>query len=268
MTRKPAFVFAVFMIISLGVYLVGYNSRDGKPSEPEENQNTSQLDEAERTEENPEPNQEGKTTSVGKQRLDWLLVRDLSKVSLFSNLDRREPSNTLQGSFDCPSIVSAGFYSKENTHIGLFMTNGEVLSNASKNALFNGFFTMSNDNVPSITNISPSDARFSVQTGPILIRNSTPLGLSIRNDEPARRLVAATTREGNIVFIVVYDERSVFSGPRLGDLPEIVFDMSNNTELDITDAINLDGGSASVFVNQRLNLRELTKIGGFFCIKQ
>ncbi len=91
--------------------------------------------------------------------------------------------------------------------------------------------------------------------------------LVIQHDEPARRTIAAKTRDNTYVFLTVYDENSVFGGPLLSDLPSAVEEISNREEFRIADAINLDGGSASAFYNGDANLSELTSVGSIFCIK-
>jgi hypothetical protein len=93
------------------------------------------------------------------------------------------------------------------------------------------------------------------------------LPLAIKNDEPNRRIVAATTDNNQLIFMVFYRDSSQFQGPMLGLLPELISMFTRQTGIDIVDAINLDGGSASVFISNYDRLNELAHIGSYFCIK-
>jgi hypothetical protein len=44
-------------------------------------------------------------------------------------------------------------------------------------------------------------------------------------------------------------------------------DLEKNSSINIKDAINLDGGTHSVYKSGQLNLTEASIAGGYFCIK-
>jgi uncharacterized protein YigE (DUF2233 family) len=201
----------------------------------------------------------------GDFKINYLIVRDLSAVTLHSNLQDKQNSDGLRKAHSCTSIVSGGFYSKEDTHIGLFITDSIKLSNSQTNATFNGYLSINGR--AQIGSTFAENSKHAVQTGPLLIQNSAVKKLSLKNDENARRIAAAVTREGHLVFMVVYDPVSVYLGPKLEDLPSILKDFSDNTSVKIRDAINLDGGTASLFHTQDVSLPELVRVGSFFCIK-
>lgn len=67
--------------------------------------------------------------------------------------------------------------------------------------------------------------------------------------------------------MVFYREQSELEGPMLGKLPEFIETFKKQTGIGIIDAINLDGGSASVFISNYDLLREFATIGSYFCAK-
>lgn len=164
--------------------------------------------------------------------------------------------------------MNGGFYSKQNTHLGLFVSNFETISRFSQNSLLNGFLSIdSADKITISADLPSATPRLGLQSGPLITRNGESLNLSINNDEPNRRIAAGTTRDNKLIFLVFYRDSAEFEGPLLGKLPEIINLFKKQTGIDIVDAINLDGGSASVFVSNYDLLRELTMIGSYFCIK-
>lgn len=195
----------------------------------------------------------------------WEKIEDLSKISLFSNLTDQKTAKVLYKENKCKTLVNSGFYSKEGNHIGLFISNGNKISLYEKNSLFNGVFSLDN-NVASI-NLNETNSNNALQAGPVLIFNGVTRNLSIKNDENERRMVIAITENSEVLFLAIYKKESTYLGPKLAELPDLLINFSQKTSLKIKSALNLDGGTASAFYTKGLSLGELTKIGGYFCIK-
>jgi uncharacterized protein YigE (DUF2233 family) len=199
-------------------------------------------------------------------RIAWTKVNP-EEVELYSNLKDQKLSEEIKVNESCSVLVNGGFYSKENTHLGLFITNFETISQAIKSDLLNGYLWIKSDNVSIGNNLPDNNPRIALQSGPLLILNNEALPLKINNDEPNRRVVAAKTSDNKLIFIAIYRDNSDFQGPMLGDLPEIINLFSQKTGINVAEAINLDGGSASVFISNYVRLNELAHIGSYFCIK-
>ncbi|MDO8599984.1 MAG: phosphodiester glycosidase family protein [bacterium] len=199
-------------------------------------------------------------------RLTWVLEEDLSKLKLYSNLTQEKTAKKLYEEGNCKALVNGGFYSKEDTHIGLFVTSEGKLNDKSNNDLFDGFFTV-NKGIAAISNTPPTEEpTIALQAGPTLFRNSKPIVLSIKNDENERRTAVATTSKGDVIFLMFYNKESTYLGPKLEEVPELLNEFSRLTGIPITSALNLDGGTASAFYTDGVSLGELTKIGSYFCI--
>lgn len=205
-------------------------------------------------------------TSPGGDKVDWLIVRDMEKLKLYSNLADQKSSKDIVKEKGCTSLVSGSFYSRENIHLGLFIEDNVSISPSIESSFFNGFFGMA-DKYPFIGNAEPGDVRFAIQSGPLLLKNGLIQNFRIENDEPARRLVVSTLTNGNIVFLVFYNQNSQFLGPELENVPALLKDLEKSTSLRFKDALNLDGGSASAFLTESTKLPELSRIGSYFCIK-
>jgi uncharacterized protein YigE (DUF2233 family) len=209
-----------------------------------------------------------KTVSVDGQIYVYALMRtDPSKVTLIANFTDRLDTTSLMRKHACRMGINGGFYDTDTKPLGLFVTEGETVHIDSENALFNGFLSIDQKDKETILPDPPTLTRIALQTGPLLIQKGEPLPLRIKNDEHARRMVGATTTDGQSVFLTVYNPEAVFEGPLLGNLPDAVREISSLESIPIDAAINLDGGSASAFYSDATKLSELTPIGSLFCIK-
>ena len=75
------------------------------------------------------------------------------------------------------------------------------------------------------------------------------------------------TGDNTLYFIIIYNENQVFDGPFLQDMPSVMSEIQKETGIVFADAINLDGGTASTFYSDEVNLSEMSPVGSFFCIK-
>jgi len=198
-------------------------------------------------------------------RISWAIVNPQA-VELYSNLKEQHLSEQIKVDKSCQILVNGGFYSKENTHLGLFISNFETISKFSPNDTRNGFLWISGNNVSIGNDLPDVNSRIALQSGPLLMQNGQPLSLKINNDEPNRHIAAGITDDQKLIFLAFYYDQSEFQGPMLGQLPEIINLFKKQTGVEITDAINLDGGSASVFITNYVLLRELKYVGSYFCI--
>lgn len=197
----------------------------------------------------------------------WIRVRDVDRIDLLTNFEEKLDSKSLVQKNNCLHLVSGGFFTEEGKPIGLFIADGETISNPIESTLFNGFFSISEDKVPAITSSPPTSAKLAVQSGPILMQNSKIKVLQLTSDELARRIVVATTKDNEVVFIAMYMRSNTILGPKLSEVPSLLSEINKNSTLFINDAINLDGGSHSAFLTDILKLAELNSVGSFFCVK-
>src|SRR4030067_3128903 len=197
--------------------------------------------------------------------VSWFKVEDLSKTNLITNFKNKLTSKEILDKYNCRYLINGGFYSKDYLPIGLFINKEGQLSTQIQNNLFNGILSLNYFEIPRITRILPQDELFfAIQTGPLLIENDSAQNLRIKNDTYDRRVISAITGNNELYFLVIYDKNSSFSGPKLTDLPNILSEVEKSLSLDLADAINLDGGTASVFISPEIKLSELTSVGSFF----
>jgi len=190
-----------------------------------------------------------------------------SMLDLYSNLDDSKTSVEILASTRCSALINGGFYTKENTQPGLFISDSNELHGFISNRTYNGIFSINTLGIPRITRRAPVDPLVTaLQTGPLLIENGSIQNIEINNDKLARRMVLAITGSNEVVFLSIYNSQSAFSGPLLKDTPEIIQAVSETLSLGIADAINLDGGSASALYTSDFSLPEASIIGSYFCI--
>jgi exopolysaccharide biosynthesis protein len=194
-------------------------------------------------------------------------IEDASALILTSNLDEQLSSSEFKEKNSCQFLSNGGFFTTDNKHIGLFITDGNKLSEATKSSLFNGYFSIVGLKATISYSLPPESADLALQAGPVLIYNSIVQKLKLTNDEPARRVVTALTDSGKVVFIAAYSATNLFSGPKLSELGKLITDTAHSYNLKIVSAINLDGGFHSVFITDKEYLKEIPIPGSYFCIK-
>lgn len=193
---------------------------------------------------------------------------DPTKTFLLDNFNSKNAASKIYDSEGCVLAINAGFYSPENKPLGYFVTNYEVKYNFVKNKIMNGILSINSFDIPRITKDITSDSpRNAVQTGPILIENDFDIEANIEVDKYSRRMVAAVTGENRLYFLAIYGNQSAFDGPKIEDLAKILNIFEEKTQINIADAINLDGGKASYFNNGENTLTEISPIGALFCVK-
>ena len=198
-------------------------------------------------------------------RVSWFIANPKT-LTLIPNYSQKRTGTEVNGANSCNHLVNAGFYNQDGTPIGLIVNNGQIINGFQTNLLFNGIFSVS-DKIPEISAKTPQSPRLAVQSGPILISGGQPQILDIKDDESARRIVVAITKDERLFFLSFYNPESVYEGPLLTDLPAHLQKFEELSRVDISDALNLDGGSASVFITKEVSLGELTNVGSFFCAR-
>lgn len=195
-------------------------------------------------------------------------IANPANISLSSNFEEKLSARELMEQRSCKALVNGGFYSKEDSALGLLISNGYTESEYQTNTLFNGIFGVTFGDDPFLGTTYPrGSTRVAIQSGPLLVLDQKVQGLQLKNDESARRSVVALTAEPNkVIFLSIYKDGAEYEGPLLADLPQLVHDFLVEEDLGVESAINLDGGSASAFYTDGVSLQELSYIGSYFCI--
>lgn len=208
----------------------------------------------------PSPSPQLVTLTFNQQTYSYAytIIEDLSRLSLFSNHTEKLSSKELIDRHHCQILVNGNFYDESDRPLGWLVSDGEILSRPIKSALFNGFLSLSTSKVEISSVLPATPVNFGLQSGPLLILDSKPLSLKIKQDEPRRRVIAAMTDKNQLLFITL---TSAF----LTDTPVLVQTISQDINQPIIAAINLDGGSASAFHTPKISFQEYSYIGSFFC---
>jgi len=191
-------------------------------------------------------------------------IKDPSKLILISNHTQKAASQDVSLEYSCSFLINGNFYDTSHQPLGWIFSQGEETSPAIDSQLFDGFFYLDQKSKPYITSSKPTNPQLGLQSGPRLISNSQTHLLSLNNDEPRRRTIVALAGQ-EMYFLVITNDKSFFTGPLLTKLPQIVEAIGNQENLSFKEALNLDGGTASTYLDSELHLPEANPIGSFFC---
>lgn len=205
---------------------------------------------------------------TGKHDFSYFYYR-LSELQRFKLIDNHklEPSAEVMANSDCQIGINAGFYDPQGKPLGLLVIDGQVLSEFSQSRLLDGFFWISDLGGLGITRELP-DFKFNqaFQSGPLLIENGIANQLTIKNDKQARRSVIATLSDGSLWLLIIYSPEARFLGPKLAKLPQVVLEIAQQEQVLIIEALNLDGGSASMFKSPKVFLEEYKPVRTILCV--
>lgn len=200
-------------------------------------------------------------------RFVFTVIASNEKISLMPNYENKYYSNRLIDNKTCTKIFNAGFYNEQSKPLGLILVEGKEINPAQTNQLLNGFFSITENDYAISATPPGNSAIHAFQSGPILVKNGVRQTLKLTQDKNARRVIVALDQSNQAYFITLYDPNVPFGGPRLESLPAIinlVFDTLGKT---LQSALNLDGGTASVFYTSPSEyLREIQPVGSFLCV--
>lgn len=200
-------------------------------------------------------------------RFNFRRIENIDNLTLSANLEKLT-SEEFKNENKCTFLSSGGYYKADYTPTGLLISEYNEVTSLVKSSLADAIFSVNDFATPRITREIPKDRlRLALQAGPLLKENGEFVTLSLRNDEEARRVILGTTGENEALFLIVYDPFSVYSGPLLKDLPDLLNLFEDHLGIVFADAMNLDGGTPTVFSDESVNLTEASIIGSFFCLK-
>lgn len=205
-----------------------------------------------------------------KYSINWFIENNPDKIYLYPNFENKFSSDKLFNENICKYLINGGFYTHDDKPLGLFISQGMTFKDYIQNDLIPAIFYITANGKVEITGSTTDNKniRVALQTGPYIISYEKPVKLTIREDEQARRMFLGITKSNEIIFGTVYDTESPLLGPYLTDFPELISQLNIEKGLNISTALNLDGGKASAFLTPQKELNEMTYIGSFFCIKE
>lgn len=215
----------------------------------------------------PTPSNAKHVISVTYSNLDYYIFYspiNNRTIELIPNFTQKTASSDLIEEYACSAAVNGGFYTTDNTPLGLFIANGkqyapEIINDRN---LLTGFFSIDENGHPSISGTAPERSSLVIQTGPLLLRN---IPFNARIDENARRSLIFKDTHNNYYLGMITLKDDIYSGPLLSHLSPILSSIDNPFIID--SAVNLDGGSASTFYEDAFHISELSSIGSLLCIR-
>ena len=202
-------------------------------------------------------------------RVNWYEIDNVDNLFLSANVNKLTSQEFVKKEF-CSFLSSGGYYKSDYSPTGLLISEYKEISPFVTSSLADGIFSVNDFATPRITHEVPRDRlRMALQAGPLLKENGNFTNLTLRNDEAARRVVLAVTGENKAIFLIFYNPDSVFVGPLLKDLPKVLGLFEKQTGVVFADAMNLDGGTPTVFLDlsNDINLTEASIVGSYFCLK-
>lgn len=258
--KKAVFFTFILLIIYFGFYFLIWNAGNGnKNAVITEITSTPYLTNAPQASNFFNIEVDGKSYTIYFSRLSD------KKIEIIPNFSQKRSSKTIIDEAKCVSAINGGFYTTEGEPLGLFKVNGKIYSSEviSDKSLLTGYFYLDENVKAAISNISPTQSNSVIQTGPFIINSYR---FSTTTDEETRRTVIVQTTQGLLYALSIVKKDDMYSGPFLSDLPPLLFSII--TPFKVQSALNMDGGSASIYYGEDgFNIGELSTVGSIICIK-
>ncbi len=255
----------IFLIFIIGAWIISYPKTPKIVNIPQATPNVSAIP-------------QGTVVYLGDKayRIYQQKIADPDLLTLIPNFSEKKTAQQIMNEYECTYGVNAGFYTPDDTPLGLFYVNGKYINKVPhRNPMFNGYVHKTNSGLFLITDEAPhytaNALDFAFQSGPFFRPEKK---LLLTSDEPARRILIGQVDANNFFFVAITEEGNNYSGPYLSDVPEIInrYNISLRAQRSsgqLLYLLNLDGGSASAFFGKDGTvLSELVTIGSFLCAKQ
>lgn len=201
-------------------------------------------------------------------RIVWHLIQPSASVQMGVNTDLASSSAGIFQEQQCQILTSGGFYASDGKPIGLLIVDGQIVSPWQRNQLFTGVLGSDGTTFEIVMgDVSSRTYTWAVQAGPVLWMNRAATTLALKNDQPARRILAGVTTDGSLVLMAVVAGDSLFGGPLLTEIDALIPVIAGIIGQEFESVINLDGGTASALISTTISLRELKPIGSYVCVK-
>ncbi len=188
-------------------------------------------------------------------------------VHLYSNLDLKLTSSALFAKYDCLSATSGGFYDESDQHIGIFVSEHQLLRSSITHDLFIGYISSTDGKSIRISREPPSDdVLWALQSGPIVWDDGVT-NINMKSDENARRIIAAVGTDGKGYLLTITAQGSEYSGPPIMQIPQVLEKIQAKENLHFRMALNLDGGFHSFFRSSSVNQSSLATPGSILCVQ-
>lgn len=257
--KKISIVGAVVIFVCVGLFI--FRQKPSTPVLPD-NPSPSPI-----TQNNPDETL-GKSVSLDDTlyRYRFVQIPRGGKIRLVDNFSKQQSTQTIIQNNSCRAAINAGYYTDAHLPLGKWDNGTLTLESPGDNRLINSFVsTDETGRMLAITQEEPILYGWYFQTGPLLFLEGEPLPLTIKNDEYARRSILLALSDSSVIFLSLFGESSVLSGPFLGDVPALVSQLATQESWEIDAATNLDGGRASFFWDGSRMIDEVTAVGSVMC---
>lgn len=208
-------------------------------------------------------------TSSGQFRYLYTKITHPERLELYPNVPNPLASEVVARNKNCSLVINGGFYNQEYLPIGWLVSEGKEISPPVASDLLNANISQTNTQHITISHSRPRVLpKWGLQSGPLLLEAGQPIPLTIKNDEPRRRLIVALDHENTIYFVAILGKSGLFEGSPLADTAKVLKQISDRENLGLVSALNLDGGSASTFYQEHVHLQELSPVGNYFCLRR
>lgn len=202
-----------------------------------------------------------------------IIVTDVTgyKITEIPNFEIKETSDNIMGKYNCNVLINGGFYDTEYNPLGVYFLNGTMSGKIKKTSILNGILSVNSFGVFDISEIDTFDFnkeyQFYMQTGPIYYLMGKPYLNSI-NKNSGRRIIIAVDDNKNIYVIAMFDKNNYSMGPKYSEVSNYLYSFKEKMNLNIYNAVNLDGGNASLYIDKYYSIKESSLAGSFLCFKK
>lgn len=190
------------------------------------------------------------------------------KLDILENFDTNLTSGEINEKYNCKLLINGAMFNKSRKPIGLFYLNGKYYEKVNRVDFMDGVVVVDKSGKIGIEKLDNykfnTDQLLAMQSGPLLLyKGSFETKDNLKNY--GRRIMLGVDDKNEVYVIAIFDRGDFNTGPQYSEIKNILNFIKERRGITLQSVINLDGGDASLFINEKFSVKETTLAGSYFC---
>ncbi len=201
-----------------------------------------------------------------------VIIKNISDLNVIfiPNFNEKNTSDIIFDKYECNVLVNGGFYGENGKPLGLYYLDGTTYGKLKESEIYNGILYFNINNSFGVSDMedfrNAENYKFYMQSGPLIKYNGHDRNLNTEKLNTRRIVFAQDTN--NLSYIIIFSGVDNYNnGPDLTEVSRILNSLSSEAGINVVNALNLDGGNSSVFIDEYYSIKESVFAGSFICLK-